>query len=505
MLKSKYVIQFLMIVLFGLLILQKGNCQNQNVINVNQNLQILESQKLYNYLYNIYMFKDFDNKNNLWIGSVTLDSNYLNRIGLGFDTLETIKREYIGMMQFKLNNKIYGFKKFFRLNTSILDSLYLYIFDSLANLMGSKKIIDYTNNNYRFQSVHIDNTVSAIMLTENMNILTYQVDVTTNPDTAYIGMHIFDTLGNLINHNIIPVCTIKPAIFTKYSLVETNAGFKFLISVAREHIILYIDKTTLTPLSNERLLNVNDIINFYGAKKINDSIIVSYDVNNLAPQVRINIINYLNNTVNNIDFGEYIYTKVSPSLTNPEDFSDRFDFIREDSIYMCYDTKQLIYLGGGIYYTEAGYLTIVNFNLDGEINFSYKVEYDTMNWVCMMGMKVLEDNKLIVVGHMMESNWILKFSPNGFVGLTNIETNEKASLKVYPNPARDFINVDIEADRFSSSEIELFDIQGRLVKKSKLNAQIGNRIDVSNLNPGAYNYRVVINGKGISGKVIIGE
>ena len=66
--------------------------------------------------------------------------------------------------------------------------------------------------------------------------------------------------------------------------------------------------------------------------------------------------------------------------------------------------------------------------------------------------------------------------PNGFVGLTNIETNEKASLKVYPNPARDFINVDIEADRFSSSEIELFDIQGRLVKKSKLNAQIGNRI-----------------------------
>jgi aminopeptidase YwaD len=95
--------------------------------------------------------------------------------------------------------------------------------------------------------------------------------------------------------------------------------------------------------------------------------------------------------------------------------------------------------------------------------------------------------------------------PNGFVGLTNIETNEKASIKVYPNPSKDFINVDIEADRFSSSEIELFDIQGIMVKKSKLNAQIGNRIDVSTLNPGAYTYRVVINGKGISGKVIIGE
>ena len=68
--------------------------------------------------------------------------------------------------------------------------------------------------------------------------------------------------------------------------------------------------------------------------------------------------------------------------------------------------------------------------------------------------------------------------PNGCVGLTNIETNEKASRKVYPNPAKDYIYVDIEAERFSSSEIELYDIQGRMVKKSKLNAQIGNRIDV---------------------------
>ncbi len=84
-------------------------------------------------------------------------------------------------------------------------------------------------------------------------------------------------------------------------------------------------------------------------------------------------------------------------------------------------------------------------------------------------------------------------------------TLKDIGLNVYPNPSKDFINVDIEADRFSSSEIELYDIQGRLVKKSKLNAQIGNRIDVSTLNPGAYTYRVVINGKGISGKVIIGE
>ncbi|MFV0501598.1 MAG: T9SS type A sorting domain-containing protein, partial [Bacteroidales bacterium] len=136
--------------------------------------------------------------------------------------------------------------------------------------------------------------------------------------------------------------------------------------------------------------------------------------------------------------------------------------------------------------------------------FDYAYDLDTNTWKYINGIRATSDGGLIIAVTTFYEGYFIKFMPNGFVSITNIETNEKASIKVYPNPARDFINVDIEADRFSSSEIELFDIQGRLVKKSKLNAQIGNRIDVSSLNPGAYTYRVVINGKGISGKVIIG-
>ncbi|MFA6705423.1 MAG: T9SS type A sorting domain-containing protein, partial [Bacteroidales bacterium] len=71
--------------------------------------------------------------------------------------------------------------------------------------------------------------------------------------------------------------------------------------------------------------------------------------------------------------------------------------------------------------------------------------------------------------------------------------------------AKDFINVDIEATNFKQSEIELFDIQGKLVKKAKLNSKKANRIDVSNLNSGAYTYNVMLNGKTISGKVIVGK
>ena len=101
--------------------------------------------------------------------------------------------------------------------------------------------------------------------------------------------------------------------------------------------------------------------------------------------------------------------------------------------------------------------------------------------------------------------WILKFSPNGLVGLTNIETGEKESVKVYPNPASDFILVDVECLNFKSSNIELFDMQGKLVKASRLNSQKGNIVDVSSLSSGAYTYNVTLNGKTLSGKIIIGK
>ena len=48
-------------------------------------------------------------------------------------------------------------------------------------------------------------------------------------------------------------------------------------------------------------------------------------------------------------------------------------------------------------------------------------------------------------------------------------------------------------------------MQGKLVKKAKLKSKQGNRINVSNLNAGAYTYNVSINGKTISGKIIVGK
>ena len=58
---------------------------------------------------------------------------------------------------------------------------------------------------------------------------------------------------------------------------------------------------------------------------------------------------------------------------------------------------------------------------------------------------------------------------------------------------------------YKSRTTELIDMQGRIVKTAKLKAKQGNRIDVSSLSAGAYTYNVSLNGKTISGKIIIGK
>lgn len=92
---------------------------------------------------------------------------------------------------------------------------------------------------------------------------------------------------------------------------------------------------------------------------------------------------------------------------------------------------------------------------------------------------------------------------HGQNGLSEISNDME--INIYPNPAKDFVYVDIEANNFSKAEIELYDIQGKMVKRAKLKAKEGNRVDISSLKAGAYTYNVSLNGKTISGKVIVGE
>jgi hypothetical protein len=152
-------------------------------------------------------------------------------------------------------------------------------------------------------------------------------------------------------------------------------------------------------------------------------------------------------------------------------------------------------------------MQILNFGVDGNINFDYRFIIDTLQPLQINGVKATSDGGLFATLYNLFTGTtnVIKFMPNGIISLIDIETGEKETIKVYPNPAKDYVYVDIEATNFMQSEIELFDMQGKLVKKAKLNAKQGNRIDVSNLNSGAYTYNVMLNSKTISGKIIIGK
>ena len=95
--------------------------------------------------------------------------------------------------------------------------------------------------------------------------------------------------------------------------------------------------------------------------------------------------------------------------------------------------------------------------------------------------------------------------PNGYNSILNLETKEKVNINVYPNPAKDYINVDFDTKNFSKGEIHLFDMQGKLVKKAKLKTQKGNRVDISSLKAGSYSYNIILNGNAFGGMIIIVE
>ena len=394
-------------------------------------------------------------------------------------------------------------------NNLIIDSLFIECYDTLGMFKYRNQIPRVIDDTVVIWGGASGNTHTIVLENkEFINISTGNKSINNYYTAPYFRIIKFDTLGNLLKSKIY----YEP--IDEYHINEMGGYLMFSkrVNISGDSLfkLYYINKETLE--IEDSISNVA----FGYKEKINDSLMFVNGIFLRTPPIYSDTINdlYIMN-IRTKEFKPITFFPLEgrengawkdmgwPSITNHADFTN------PDSVYYVYNVRS----GSGMDYNFSGNIEIVNFNsTTGDTNYVYRMDYEPNTGKQIQGIKATKDGGLIILMYSFTNgspsilySWIVKFMPNGFVGLTNIETNEKASIKVYPNPAKDYIYVDIEAERFSSSEIELFDIQGRLVKKSKLNAQIGNRIDVSMLNPGAYNYRVVINGKGISGKVIIGE
>ncbi|HLA53782.1 MAG TPA: T9SS type A sorting domain-containing protein, partial [Flavitalea sp.] len=76
----------------------------------------------------------------------------------------------------------------------------------------------------------------------------------------------------------------------------------------------------------------------------------------------------------------------------------------------------------------------------------------------------------------------------------------KAGLSLYPNPARSFVNLNMNVAESGKAMISIYDVSGKLVKAEQFNKdpqQITKNINVSSLNRGVYMVRLTIGSKTI--------
>jgi aminopeptidase YwaD len=86
------------------------------------------------------------------------------------------------------------------------------------------------------------------------------------------------------------------------------------------------------------------------------------------------------------------------------------------------------------------------------------------------------------------------------LGTNETATNTLESIKIYPNPAKDFLNIDLPKE-VKNFNIEITDMNGRLI----LNKENETKINVSGLTNGAYLCTIKANDKIAVRKVIIGK
>lgn len=93
---------------------------------------------------------------------------------------------------------------------------------------------------------------------------------------------------------------------------------------------------------------------------------------------------------------------------------------------------------------------------------------------------------------------------NADVGYFSTEDfKKKASISIYPNPvSRDFFNLDIKQTAPSQLDVQIFDINGRLIKEFG-QLQKKNKVDVSKLSKGIYFVSIKKAGKVVNTKKLI--
>lgn len=80
------------------------------------------------------------------------------------------------------------------------------------------------------------------------------------------------------------------------------------------------------------------------------------------------------------------------------------------------------------------------------------------------------------------------------------KVSEKGRFKVYPNPASEYVNFDVNT---IEGEVSVYDMMGREIKRKEL--RLGSQMDISRFTKGIYNFIFKIDGEVLANKLILVE
>jgi len=99
--------------------------------------------------------------------------------------------------------------------------------------------------------------------------------------------------------------------------------------------------------------------------------------------------------------------------------------------------------------------------------------------------------------------WVFEIMMDDTLNAISTPANTR-EIKIYPNPARDYIEFNIQNIMFKTADLIIFDIFGRYVVNKEITTPYA-RIDVSKLPAGIYFYRLIIDEDILSGKFVISD
>ena len=107
-------------------------------------------------------------------------------------------------------------------------------------------------------------------------------------------------------------------------------------------------------------------------------------------------------------------------------------------------------------------------------------------------------------GYIAGSRCTILKTTNGGVSVDEVSINSKMEILLYPNPAKNIVNVDlkVESNYKKTAVLYLFNLKGQQLLYQKLEEE-KNTIDVSSLTKGAYIVRVVSGHEVYANKLLI--